>query len=89
MNEQETRTLIDRLRFPSSEAELSAAAGEAADDREWFNQRLANARLHNSDLEQRIAQIKSVAFNTRHTHVERIRQIRALLESRLSPTAKS
>jgi hypothetical protein len=58
-------------------------------DREWFNQRLANARLHNSDLEQRIAQIKSVAFNTRHTHVERIRQIRALLESRLSPTAKS
>jgi hypothetical protein len=58
-------------------------------DREWFNQRLANARLHNSDLEQRIAQIKSVAFNTRHTHVERIRQIQALLESRLSPTAKS
>jgi hypothetical protein len=58
MNEQETRTLIDRLRFPSSEAELSAAAGEAADDREWFNQRLANSRLHNSSLEQRIARLR-------------------------------
>lgn len=24
-------------------------------DREWFNQRLANARIHNSELEQKLA----------------------------------
>jgi uncharacterized coiled-coil protein SlyX len=24
-------------------------------DREWFNQRLANARIHNSELERKIA----------------------------------
>lgn len=27
-------------------------------DREWFNQRLSNARIHNHELEQRIARLK-------------------------------
>jgi hypothetical protein len=26
-------------------------------DREWFNQRLANARIHNSELEQKVARL--------------------------------
>lgn len=36
-------------------SEEQIAAEVAAADREWFNQRLANARIHNSELERKIA----------------------------------
>lgn len=29
-------------------------------DREWFNQRLANARIRNSELEQEIARLRTI-----------------------------
>jgi hypothetical protein len=48
---------------PSSEQELQFANPDAPNydwkqDREWFNQRLANARIHNSELEQENARLR-------------------------------
>ena len=34
-------------------------------DREWFNQRLANARIHNSELEQKLAQARALLMEAR------------------------
>jgi hypothetical protein len=34
-------------------------------DREWFNQRLANARIHNSELEQKLAAARTLLREVR------------------------
>lgn len=34
-------------------------------DREWFNQRLANARIHNSELERKLAQARELLMEAR------------------------
>lgn len=34
-------------------------------DREWFNQRLANARIHNSELERKLAQARALLIEAR------------------------
>jgi hypothetical protein len=34
-------------------------------DREWFNQRLANARIHNSELERKLAVARSLLREAR------------------------
>ena len=34
-------------------------------DREWFNQRLANARIHNSELEQKLATARTLLREAR------------------------
>jgi hypothetical protein len=36
-------------------------------DREWFNQRLANARIHNSELEQKLAAARALLREVRLT----------------------
>lgn len=34
-------------------------------DREWFNQRLANARIHNSELERKLAIARTLLIEAR------------------------
>lgn len=34
-------------------------------DREWFNQRLANARIHNSELERKLATARALLLEAR------------------------
>lgn len=61
-------------------------------DREWFNQRLANARIHNSELERKIAsqneviRQKSAQISRLQNTIEKLREGES--ESQASGEAK-